>query len=334
MIIAADVNLPALDTAFSNFFEIVTYEEPGDLKEILSTAEILLCRSTLDVNKQLINGTAVKLVVTATSGTNHIDKSYLAEQGIALITAKGANASAVVDWDLFVLSHIQTKLSAKKIGIIGMGHVGSQLKHRLSLLNYEVATCDPLLEKKLNFIHTPLEQLVSCDILFIHANLHSNPLHPSKNLINYHFLNSLKPDCFIVNASRGGIVNESALLETDFIRRYCTDVYENEPEISVKIVENAYICTPHIAGHTIEAKTNAIFQVSEIIHNLFHVSPPPLEFKSSHQHLYLSNLTWPKTILKYYDPMHETVALKNSNNKHLAFLELRKSHTRHGLLIK
>lgn len=332
MIIVADANLPSLSQAFPEGFDIITFENKDDLKNKIRSADILICRSTLTVDQHLISGTKIKLVATATSGTNHIDTSLLSRKNIPLVTAKGANASAVSDWALSVLAHVQSQLSGNCLGIIGLGHVGTILKDRLSLLNYEVLTCDPLISNQPNFVHSPLDELRHCDVLFVHANLHNKAPYPSSNLINKTFLKRLNPRCFIVNASRGGIVNEADILNTEFRQSYSTDVYENEPNINAELINNALICTPHIAGHTIEAKINAVFQVSEAIHRLYNRTAPCIEYRNSQTIIDLSARSWSKTILKHYDPMVETLALKSAKDKHTAFLELRQAHRRHGLL--
>ncbi|WP_367607164.1 NAD(P)-dependent oxidoreductase [Legionella sp. W05-934-2] len=330
MILLADANLPVLPKAFPKGFDIVTYANSEELKEQISMADVLLCRSTLSVDKPLLEGTHVRMVATASSGTNHIDTSYLRQNNIRLITAIGANASAVCDWVLSVFAHIQPKLSGRCLGIIGYGHVGSQLQRRFSLLNYKVLTCDPLIHQPPNFVHIPLEKLSQCDAIFIHANFHADSPFPSKNLIDQHFLASLKSSCFIINASRGGIVNEEEILNTPFCHNYCTDVFENEPNINAKIVDTAFLCTPHIAGHTVEAKVNAVFQVSREIHRVAKLPIPPMSASENQLTIDLTQQTWSHDLLNHYDPVNESILLKSAKDKSHAFLTLRKAHLRHG----
>lgn len=331
MRILADADLPALAQAFPQYFDIVTFDNQKDLNRKIQSADILICRSTLNVDDKLIDNTPIKLVATATSGINHIDTHYLAKNNIPLVTAKGANAGAVSDWALSVMAHIKSKLRGNCIGIIGVGHVGSLVTKWLSFLNYQILTCDPIRNGQPNFVHSSLNKLVHCDALFIHANLHDNLPCPTHNLINQAFLNKLNPRCFIINASRGGIVNENELLNSNFSYQYCTDVFTNEPNISEEIINNAFICTPHIAGHTIEAKINAVFQVSVEIHHFCNKPAPTIALNNPSKLVNLSSPSWPYFILKQYDPITETNTLKMAGNKKETFFELRKAHHRHGL---
>jgi len=333
MIVLADADLPMIDQALSTHFDVVTYTNQDDLRRKIEEADILICRSTMTIDEQLLKGTSIQLVATATSGTNHIDTSFLSQQRIALVTAKGVNASAVTDWNLAVLSHIAPFLTGNRIGIIGMGHVGSLMKQRLSLLGYEVVANDPLLASQPHVNHVPLNRLAQCDAIFVHANLHYDPPYASDNLVNQSFLELLHPTCFLINAARGGIVNEFDVSKTDVIKRYCTDVYVNEPAIDASIVDNALICTPHIAGHTVEAKINAVIKVSEAIHRHFNRPMPAVDYLQNAMVINLSSQSWQQDILTHYDPMQETILLKEARDKSGAFIQLRQSHLRHALKV-
>ena len=131
----------------------------------------------------------------------------------------------------------------------------------------------------------------------------------------------------IINAARGGIVNEDDLLKTTTPIIYCTDVYQNEPHINPAIVDFSFICTPHIAGHSQEAKITAVTWISDKLH--LHCGLPqasPIQFSPTQHTHFTQYETWEKNILKLYSPLNETLSLKEATNKELAFLTQRKAH--------
>ena len=259
-----------------------------------------------------------------------MDHAFLKSQNIQIIDAKGCNAISVADYVVATLAYLEQHhlIKGKKAGIIGMGQVGTKVFSRLDALAFHIKTFDPLkAEKETLFQSCELNDLSDCDVLCIHAELHDTAPHPSRDLINQDFLNQLKPGCIIINASRGGIVNEEAIIHTPQSLIYCTDVYLNEPNINKHIIEKATLCTPHIAGHSLEAKYNAVAMVSREIHRL--MSLPEPEFAKpefSIKTTLIENKSWQELIRSIYDPATESNLLKEADNLELAFLNRRKNH--------
>ncbi len=315
-----DATLQNAKQLFPPPFVINTYESIDELLDLLPHHELLVCRSTLKITPQQLSTSSIQCIATASSGVDHIDVDYLKKHNITLFDAKGCNAQAVVDYVTACILWLEThqKIQKKQAGIIGMGHVGGLVREKLLNLGFEVMCCDPIkAQQDHQSTYVTLHDLKHCDVLLIHANLHNTTPYPSKNLINDDFLNHLKPNCIIINASRGGIVDEHALLKTTKNIIYCTDVYEHEPQINQQIVDFATLCTPHIAGHTIEAKLNIMRILSQKIHTHYGLTPPK----------------YPKTPvttpLTPYNPAIETMALKNGQDLTETFLQLRKAHVRH-----
>lgn len=298
---------------------------------MLKNQQILLCRSTLTVSKDLFKGHDLRCVATASSGTDHIDHNFLIAQDLQIIDAKGANAPAVADYVLASLAYLETQhlVQGKKAGIIGFGRVGEQVQIRLATAGFAILKYDPLKE-----VHDPsfksctIEELYTCNILCIHAELHDNHPYPSKNIINDAFLRQLNPGTIIINAARGGIVNEEAFLDTQSLL-YCTDVFTNEPRINSRIIEKSILCTPHIAGHSREAKFAAVAYVSKKLHQYLNLplpnyatpqQPTIIEFEPQN--------SWQEQILAVYNPHLETKEFKKAIDKTSAFLNLRKNHNR------
>ena len=325
----ADASLINLSIAFPHPFELTVYTKSLEIPELLYDKEILLCRSTLKCDRALLAHQQLRFLATASSGNDHIDKYFLEKIGVKLVDARGCNANAVADYSIACITYLKRYhgFCGNKYGIIGCGSVGSLVASRLKSLGYQVICYDPpRQERDSEFISADLRELFECNLLSIHTNLHNLPPHPSVNLIDTKFLNNLPHGTVIINAARGDVVDESAIIHA--IQQnglfYCTDVYQNEPEINPMIVALATISTPHIAGHSIEGKLRAVTLVSEKLHNYYRL--PPVGFGS----LIKNNLVFKQDILDLYNPIYETRYLKNASHYlGQAFVELRKAHLRH-----
>ena len=319
----ADATLPCLTTQYRHPFELTLYHNHKELLDVISAHDVLLCRSTLQVNELLLNNTPIRIVATASSGIDHIDTDYLKQHDITLFDAKGSNAAAVADYVITTLETLtQLKIPfGKKAGVIGVGEVGTRVVKRLQALDWDVRCFDPIKEQKV-YNYCTLNEIAACDVLCIHPNLHNKSPFSSQKLINTDFLAKLKPGTILINAARGGIVDEEALLAAPQPICYCTDVYCNEPSINPKIVHFATLCTPHIAGHTIEAKFAAVEQLSRQLHDYYGLQQP-----------FCSLSPCPSSCVQMasYNPLIDTHLLKAAHDKKLAFLVQRKSHHRHEI---
>lgn len=330
MRILADASLPGLDSAFPKPFILSRYSNADELSHLLDGQDILLCRAALKVNSDLLKKHQLQYVATASSGTDHLDHCFLKSQKIKIIDAKGSNASSVADYVVACLAYLeqQNLIRGKRAGIIGMGQAGNKVYSRLKATDFHIMKYDPLKAmQEEQFESCDLEHLYEADLLCIHAELHSHPPYPSANLIDEVFLAQLKPGCVIINAARGGIVNEKALLNTRHSIIYCTDVYLDEPAINKHIVDRATLCTPHIAGHSIEAKWTAVAMISEKLHRFLKLPVPKFVLAEKPQSIHLPEaISWQELILSIYNPVEETLHLKNAQDIKNDFLSLRKNH--------
>lgn len=216
-------------------------------------ADILIVRTRTKVNESLLAGSNVKMVCTATIGYDHIDTAYCEAQGIRWVACPGCNAQAVCDyieeaieesighWSLGIGHSIPT------IGIVGVGHVGSKVAQMAERKGYKVLLNDP--PKRIGVSLDFIAQ--KCDIITFHVPLDIATHH----LCDEAFLAKCKPDAFIINAARGGVVDEQALLRSG--HPYILDTWENEPVINRKVLQNAFLASMHIAGYSLEGKRNA-----------------------------------------------------------------------------
>lgn len=329
MNILADASLPNLELAFPAPFTLHYYEKNEDVLTHLKGIDVLICRSTLKIPRGFFAKHDLKFVATASSGSDHIDKRYLQEKGIILFDAKGSNANAVADYVVASVALLQKKglLREGVAGVIGAGAVGSQVTQRLNAAGFKTFSYDPpksLTDKA--YRSCTLDDLYACHLLCIHAELQNNPPFPSLNLLDDAFFSRLSPGTVIINAARGGIVNEQDLLvREDLI--YCTDVYANEPLIDKRVIDFSTLCTPHIAGHSIEAKHRAITMLSEKLHKAYSLTAPNFAFSASWLPLKVQD-SWQDTILLLYDPAKETALLKSAKEIEQQFLTIRRAHNR------
>jgi erythronate-4-phosphate dehydrogenase len=331
MNILADASLPGLTQAFPEPFHLTRYQHPEEIDRLLPEQNVLLCRSTLKVNSSLLKNHHLNYVATASSGTDHLDHDWLQTQNIQIIDAKGSNARAVADYVIACLAFLEQQhlIHGKQAGIIGLGKVGAQVAARLQAANFQTQLYDPpkAAREADTFECCSIEDLYQVDLLCIHAELHDQQPYPSNNLINHRVLNQLKSGCVIINAARGGIINEEDLLTSPQTLTYCTDVYLNEPAIDKRIINKALICTPHIAGHSLEAKYLAVAMISEKLHQLLGVSTPRFAVPQLPHSISLTqDRNCHESILEIYNPIEETVALKQAMDKKTAFLNWRKMH--------
>lgn len=266
--IVIDANIPYIPNELADQFHIVRLPGEAITRAHLRAGQALLVRTRTRCNAELLSGTPVQFIGTATAGTDHIDQAYCQQAGISIASAPGCNALGVVQWVAAALDQI-AKRSAKPIeeltvGIVGFGHIGRRLHALLTHFGLNVLVSDPpLYDLALpipgNPTLLPLQDLIrSVDVLTLHVPLTRSGPHPTHHLINAQsLLYRQKPGLYILNSSRGAVVDTAALKETHrrgLIAGVGLDVYESEPQLTEWELEHALITTPHIAGYTKQGK--------------------------------------------------------------------------------
>lgn len=268
--IVADENIPLVREYFSALGEVTLVAGRHLQREQLLAADVLLVRSVTHVNKALLEGTPVKFVGTATIGIDHLDTTYLQAAGITWANAPGSNANSVVDYVFSAFARLdgtlQQLLQGATVGIIGMGNVGSRLYQRLHSLNVNTLAYDPLIAQDSYPNLTTLDTVLQADIICCHAPLTESGQWPSRHLLNEKTLEGLADHAILINAGRGGVIDNIALKQQLIKRpdlRVVLDVWENEPAIDIELLERVAIGTPHIAGYSLDGKqcgTTMIYQ--------------------------------------------------------------------------
>ncbi len=264
MKIFADQNIPFATEAFSTLSpdaEVVLFDGRQLENQQLTDAEVLMVRSVTKVNGSLLAGSKIKFVGSATIGTDHIDLDYLASRNIPFANAPGCNATSASEYVLCgLLNHARQNnlaLSELKIGVVGYGNVGSRVVQKLTALGIKTFIYDPpraLIHDDVEYVDW--QKIKSCNVITAHVPLTTEGDYPTKRMFDSDFFSALTTDSLFINTSRGGAVDETALLkqlETKKIN-LILDVWQNEPEINTTLVSKANISTPHIAGYSFDGK--------------------------------------------------------------------------------
>lgn len=281
MQIVADENIPLLDEFFAGFGEIRRLPGRSIDAAAVADADLLLVRSVTHVSRTLLEGSAVKFVGTCTIGTDHLDLDYFQQAGIHWASAPGCNARGVVDYvlgSLLVLAEQQgVDLASRTYGVIGAGQVGSRLLKVLRGLGWRVLVCDPPRQAAEGGDFVSLQQVLDqCDVISLHTPIERLGEHPTHHLLDAARLAALKPGSWLINASRGAVVDNQALRELLAQRadlQVVLDVWEGEPQADVELAALCRIATPHIAGYSLDGKLRGTAQIYQALCQHLGVAP-------------------------------------------------------------
>ncbi|MEQ8660891.1 MAG: NAD(P)-dependent oxidoreductase, partial [Gammaproteobacteria bacterium] len=218
------------------------------------------------VDAALLAGSRVRFVGTATAGTDHLDLDWLRAADITVAAAAGCNARAVAEHvACCVYRHAARSGRAVRdlrLGIVGYGHVGRALGALASALGIAWVANDPPLGAALGEVaHADLATLLeTCDVVSLHVPLTRAGAHATAGLIGAAELARMRPGSLLVNAARGGVVDEAALVAAVARRDGTTaalDCWIGEPCVATATLAASWLASPHIAGHTREARLNA-----------------------------------------------------------------------------
>jgi len=267
MRIVCDAHIPYLVDAVQNAWQSVDIFplKPEEINaSAVRDADVLVVRTRTRVDESLLKDSCVRLVCTATIGFDHIDTAYCDTHGIRWMSCPGCNAQAVCDYieeaiEEYLNSQLSTLNSQFSIGIIGVGHVGSLVARMAERKGLRVLLNDPP-----RGIGVSLDEIArNCDIITFHVPLDKSTYH----LCNEAFLDRCKPNALIINAARGGVVDEQALLRSG--HPYILDTWENEPDIHQTVLRHAFRASMHIAGYSVQGKHNATQMCLDAIANTF-----------------------------------------------------------------
>ena len=279
LFIVVDEQIPLAEKVFSKFGNIKLVDGRCIDKEKIKDADVLLVRSVTKVNQSLLENSKIKFVGSATSGVDHVDVNYLKKSNICFSYAPGSNANSVAEYVLNSLFEVTRNinkpfsLSDKTVGIIGYGYIGSRVKYFMDIFNIKCVLNDPpLFDQTKNLSFVDLEEVLQSDIITLHVPLTKEGKYPTCNLVNANFLEKLKSDVILINTSRGEVIDEQALIsfkKRNPESRLVLDVWRNEPQINIDLLEKVFIGTPHIAGYSYDAKVKATKILFESLQKFF-----------------------------------------------------------------
>lgn len=328
MKIIADDQIPLATELFGR--EATVVQKPGNSIQAadLLDADILLVRTLTTVNSQLLKGTNVKFVGSATAGFDHIDEKWLTQQGIQFAYAPGCNAQTVGEYVVYCIAalkqrNILLKPKNKKYraGIIGVGQTGSQTLKNLQTLGFDIICYDPLRKihgpnfKSPNFKSIDLAEFKDLDLICLHTPLTREEPFATYHLIDEKFFQR-NPNAIVINAGRGAVINTNSLLNLESII-CCLDVWENEPNINLRLLNKSTIATPHIAGYSLEAKFRASVMIYTQAQEFFNWPThhynlnqflPDVEISTS------KTASWEEILMSLYNPLQHTVQMQNLLN--------------------
>lgn len=259
--IVADENMEGLTEYLGPLGTVHRVKGRGLKNSDLQDADVLLVRSVTTVNEQLLAGTSVRFVGTATSGFDHVDKKYLDRAGIAFAHAPGSNANSVVEYVLGAVGAVGQKLeqlfSGGTVGIIGYGNIGRLLAKRLAELRINYRVYDPWLDTEQLSNPASLGEVLRCDVISVHAELTNKQPWPSYHLLGCDELAQVAQSSLLINASRGAVIDNAALqqrLGEEDAPITILDVWEHEPCVSEALLAQVRFGTAHIAGYSRDGK--------------------------------------------------------------------------------
>ncbi len=313
MKIVIDRDIPFIAGLFEPYAE-VSYVAGGDISsDVVADCDALIIRTRTRCDAKLLDGSRLRIIATATIGTDHIDTAYCFKRGIIVANAAGCNARGVLQWVAAILRHIVAKRGCRpeqlRLGVVGVGNVGSLVVRYARSWGFDVVMCDPPRARREEGDFRDFDELLaSCDIITFHTPLDATTLH----MLSAEKMALLRPDAVIINASRGAVVDNRAVAAS--LHDYYFDVWEGEPEIPRDVLERATLATPHIAGYSRQGKANATAMSVRAIASMFGFRlggwyPADVTPASPHE------IGWEEmcaTIDNYFDVEAESARLKSS----------------------
>ncbi|MGD0756454.1 MAG: 4-phosphoerythronate dehydrogenase PdxB [Bacteroidales bacterium] len=278
MKVVADDKIPFLKGALEPYAEVVYIPGKQINREILKDADALLIRTRTKCTENLLEETGVRFIGTATIGFDHIDTHYCSKNKITWTNAPGCNSTSVQQYIAAALLKISSEyhfnLKDKTLGIIGVGNVGSKVEKFARSIGMNVLLNDPpraRVEGKKKF-HNLNAVLSESDIVTVHIPLNVVGEDYTYHLFNEASFRKFKKGAWFINTSRGEVTDTYALkkvLNSDRLGGAAIDVWENEPDIDLKLMQQAFIATPHIAGYSTDGKANGTSMVVNSLTRFF-----------------------------------------------------------------
>ena len=263
MKVVCDSAIPFLKGALEPYCQVVYANGSEINRELVMDADALIIRTRTRCNADLLEGTGVRFIATATIGYDHIDTQWCESHGITWTNAPGCNSWSVQQYIGSLLVTMSRTLGfsfrEKTIGVVGVGNVGSKVARLAVLLGFRVLLCDPpRARREGSGQFVSLDEIISrSDIITLHVPLIRDGEDATFHMFDDSRLASMNKNQILINSSRGEVVDGAALknaLAQKSILAASLDVWENEPQIDPQLLSLLFTGTPHIAGYSVDGK--------------------------------------------------------------------------------
>ncbi|MDV3293082.1 MAG: hydroxyacid dehydrogenase [Nitrososphaerales archaeon] len=268
-----------------------------DLLRAVGGYEVLVVRSRTKVDRELLeNAPRLKLVARPGTGLDNVDVEYAMSRGIQVVNSPESLVEAVAEQVTLLMlalsrrvvgadestragrwekeSFMGVELKGHVLGIVGLGRIGRRIGEiartlGMTLLVYDVVTISSEVITSLSCRVVGIDELFSSSD---YVTLHVPMTEQTRHMVDARRLGTMKKSAFIINTSRGGVIDEPALsqaLESGRLAGAALDVFEKEPPSGKILTAPNVLLTPHISGQTVEAQASAITVVGEKIRAFF-----------------------------------------------------------------
>ena len=320
-----DDKIPYIARAIESVADEVVYLPGKDFTpDVVADADVLVVRTRTRCGRELLAGSRVRFIATATIGYDHIDTAWCASAGISWANCPGCNAASVAQFvqsSLILLSRRHGRdLRGMTLGIIGAGNVGRSVADMARHMGLTVLLNDPPraeAEGGAGFV-TLDEVARRADIISLHTPLTRGGKHPTWHLADDAFFAALARRPWLLNTSRGEVADTEAVkraLDCGAISDAVIDVWEHEPSIDLGLMERVFLATPHIAGYSADGKANASRMTMDNICRHFGIEnhcriEPPAPAQPV-----IEAATMDDALLAIYDPTHDSDALRRDPSR-------------------
>lgn len=312
MKVIIDSRVPYVAERLEGHVDIEVCPGPSITPATLRDADALVVSTRLRSGAPLLEGSRVRLVATGSIGMDHIDTEWCRTHSIEAVNAPGCNAPAVVQYVISSLSAAGFDFSRHTLGVVGKGNIGGLLTQIVRRAGGRVVVCDPpraeagLADER----YLGLDELLAqSDAVTFHVPLTRKGAYPTYHLLSPEHVGRLRDGAIVVNASRGGVVNEEALRGRAGALTLVIDTWEGEPDLDRRLLGEAFIATPHIAGYSEEGKQRAARSVIEAVNRTLGVNAP---VEGLADYSFRENPPALEVLLRAYDPRRDSRDLKSN----------------------
>lgn len=268
--IVIDADIPFIRGRLEPWADTLYVDQFGFTPENVADAEAMIIRTRTRCDRALLEGSAVKLIATATIGMDQFDLDWCRSAGIECVNAPGCNAPGVAQYVWSTLLRSGFDPATMALGVVGHGNVGSIVADWGRRLGARVLVSDPPKRDAgiLGCEDTPLDDILrEADAVTLHVPMTRGGEYPTYHLIGERELGLMQPGARLVNAARGPVVDNSAWRRaaSEGRVRAFVDTWEGEPVIDKELLRAAETATFHIAGYSTEGKQRATRMALEAV---------------------------------------------------------------------